>query len=315
MRPLLRPLTAAVALLAALPAAAAQSVLLLPATGANIHAGHLAGATDVLRVYLEKAGYAVTLGSAAAAAGQEPTPAQAGEAAAQAGASLAVTLRLARLGANAVARIAAVLPDGRVVRTDELTAGSPEDLDPVLRRLALSVATGRSAQELAELDTVTEREADPFLKYVATHMLGIKLGAYFPQDRADPKLASVSMNGGGIFWMYDARWYLAEVSLDLQSADEDTLVAIGIGAYYPFTRGHVAPYVGGGIAYTWADHGGTAGEGIAFRAGGGVIVGRLSTVQFRIDGGVWIDAFPVTETVSGEEHYTWGPQVSLGLAF
>lgn len=302
--------------LAAFPVAAAEPIILLPATGSNVHPGHLAAATDILKAQLERAGYAVTSGVTEALPGQEPTPAQAGAAAAKAGASLAVTLRISRLGSNAVARLGAYRPDGSLARADELTAGSPDDLEAVLRRLALGLATGRPAAELAELETVTEREADPYLKYVATHLIGIRLGAFFAQNRADPLTQSVALNGGGIFWLYDARWYLAEVSMDLQaSSDGDSLFAIGIGAYYPFTRGNVAPYLGGGLAYTWADHGGEGGKGISFRAGGGLIVGRLSTVQYRIDGGVWVESFPVRETATGKEHFAWGPQVSLGLAF
>jgi hypothetical protein len=314
MRSLLRAAVLA-ATLAAGRASAAELVVVLPATGSNIHPGHLAAATDVLRVQLEKAGYRLAPMPEGAPSPQEPTPAQAGEAAAKAGAALAITLRIARLGTNAVARIGAYQPDGKLVRSDELTAASPEDLEAVLRRLALSIATGRSAKELAELDSVTERETDPYLKYVATHLFGIKLGAFFVQDRADPVTASKSLNGGGVFWMYDARWYIAEVAVDLQKGEGDSLFSVGIGAYYPFTRGTVAPYLGGGLAYTWADHGGVDGEGIAFRAGGGLIVGRLSTVQFRLDGGVIFNAFALKETVSGKEHYAWGPQVSLGLAF
>jgi hypothetical protein len=258
MRSLLRAAVLA-ATLAAGRASAAELVVVLPATGSNIHPGHLAAATDVLRVQLEKAGYRLAPMPEGAPSPQEPTPAQAGEAAAKAGAALAITLRIARLGTNAVARIGAYQPDGKLVRSDELTAASPEDLEPVLRRLALSIATGRSAKELAELDSVTERETDPYLKYVATHLLGIKLGAFFVQDRADPVTASKSLNGGGVFWMYDARWYIAEVAVDLQKGEGDSLFSVGIGAYYPFTRGTVAPYLGGGLAYTWADHGGVDG--------------------------------------------------------
>jgi hypothetical protein len=314
MRPLLRAAVLAVAF-AAGPASAALSVVVLPATGSNIHPGHLAASTDVLRVQLEKAGYVLVPAPAGAPQIQEPTPDQAGEAATKAGASLAITLRIARLGTNAVARIGAYLPDGKLARSDELTAASPEDLEAVLRRLALSIATGRSAKELAELDSVSERESDPYLKYVATHLFGLKLGAFFVQDRAEPGAESLALNGGGLFWMYDARWFIGEVALDLQKGEGDSLLSIGIGAYYPFTRGTVAPYLGGGLAYSWADHGGAWGEGIAFRVGGGLIVGRLSTVQFRLDGGLIFDAFPITETVSGKEHYAWGPQLSLGLAF
>src|SRR5512133_4281685 len=95
-------LLATLTLLAAAPAAvrAADVVALLPATGANVHEGHLAAATDVLRSQLERTGrYMVAPVRSPAAAGEEPTAAQAGEAARTAGAALAVTLRVSRLGA------------------------------------------------------------------------------------------------------------------------------------------------------------------------------------------------------------------------
>jgi hypothetical protein len=77
----------------------APVVVLLPATGANVHEGHLAAATDVLRTSLERTGrYLVAPGRSPAAAGEEATAAQAGEAARTAGAVLAVTLRVSRLG-------------------------------------------------------------------------------------------------------------------------------------------------------------------------------------------------------------------------
>jgi hypothetical protein len=314
---------ACLAALLAAPAGAREpdAVVVLPATGSNIHPGHLAAATDVLRVQLERAGLRVLPVPAGSSTAQEPTPEQAGAAAERAGAAWAVTLRIARLGTNAVCRVGSYLPGGRLSRADELTASSPEDLEPVLRRLALSLVTGRPARELAELETVTEREADPFLKYVATHYFGIRLGAFFAREQGGTDPHTASLNGGGIFWLYDARWFIAEVSVDLQTkGEDDSIFGVGIGAYYPFTRGNVAPYLGGGLAYSWVEHSVPGaqpadGKGISFRAGGGLIVGRLSTVHFRIDGGFWFDAFQSVEKGSGASHRYWGPQLNLGLAF
>src|SRR5512133_3974126 len=145
----------------------ALAVAAVTSTGANVHAGHLAAATDVLRAHLERTGrYEVGVAVAPAGPAAEPTPAQAAEVARSASAALAVTLRIARLGANASVRLAAYRPDGSAAHVDEIGAASPDDLDAAVARLARALAEGRSARALAEIDTVTARESDPFLRRV-----------------------------------------------------------------------------------------------------------------------------------------------------
>ncbi len=303
-------------------AASAETVALLPATGANVHAGHLAAATDVLRAHLERTGRFAVVLAPGPASDQEPTPAQAAEAARSAGAALAVTVRLSRLGATALVRLAAFRPDGAVARVDELGAAGPEDLDPVLRRLAEGLATGRPARELAEIDSVTLKESDPYLKYMATNVIGVRLGSAFPVNRLSGGAGAAG--GGGVFWLYDARTYLAELTLDVFQGDRDSLVQLGIGAYWPLTRGNVSPYLGGGLAYTWAHEdvatgaGGTIGassSGLSFRAGGGLLVGRLSTVQLRLDAAWSVNAFASRDPVSGRTRVGQGPVLTVGIGF
>lgn len=297
-------------------------VALLPATGANVHAGHLAAATDVLRSQLERTGRFQVVVAPAAEAGREPTPADAAAAARAASASLCVTLRISRLGETAAVRLAAHRPDGSVAHVDELGAGSPDDLEPVLRRLALGLAEGRPARALAELDSVTEKESDPYLKYAATQLFGVRLGTAVFLDRADGGGEAASVSGGGIFWLYDARSYLADLSFDLLTGDGRRLVAIGLGFYYPFGKGNVAPYLGGGLGYHWTDTGGGGGSGLALRGAAGLVVGRLSTVQVRLEAGYHASLFeeePGTSWLGVPEPGTsaraHGPMLTVGLGF
>lgn len=300
--------------LAAAPAArAATPIVLLPATGANVHEGHLAAATDVLRAHLERTGK-FTVGLAPAAGKDEPTPAQAGEAARAAGAPLAVTLRIARLGSTASVRLAAYRPDGAAAHLDELGASGPDDLDPVLRRLALGLAEGRPARALGEIDTVTQRESDPYLKYVATNVFGVRLGGVMLSNRADGAEANTS-TGGGIFWLYDARSFLADLSFDVFGGDHDRDVAIGLGFYRPLSHENVAPYVGGGLSYTWLETGGAGAAGLAFRAAGGVLFGRLSTVQVRLEAGWQVAAFREERRSGGGGTMPHGPFLTVGLGY
>ncbi|BDG02703.1 hypothetical protein [Anaeromyxobacter oryzae] len=302
-------------LAAAAPARAVTSVVLLPATGANVHEGHLTAATDVLRAHLERTGkLAVTVAPVPGGLRAEPSPLEAAQAARAGGAELAVTLRIARLGNVASVRLAAYRQDGSAAHVDELGAAGPDDLDAALRRLAAGLAEGRPAHALAEIDTVTEREADPYLKYVATNVFGIRLGSAFLMNRASPAGTSHSAAGGGVFWLYDARSFLADLSFDLYGGDADRLVALGIGFYRPFSKGNVSPYLGGGVAYHWLQTGGDGAAGLAFRAAGGVLVGRLSTVQVRVEAGWQVSAF--TEKVHEASPVTpHGPFATVGLGY
>ena len=297
------------ALLLAPAAARPDTVTLLPATGANVHAGHVSAATDMLRSHLERVGFTVVrVPSPEPPESAEATPAQAGEAARAAGASLGVTLRVSRLGALASVRLAAYRPDGTAAHLDELSASGPNDLEPVLRRLAVGLAERRPARLLAEIDTVTERESDPYLKQVATQVFGLRLGSAFLLNRADGAETPRGAAGGGIFWLYDARTFLADVSFDLNGGDDNRLVALGLGFYYPFSRANFTPYAGGGVAYAWVDTGGDA-QGLAFRGALGALVGRLSTVQVRLEAGYVVGTF--RDDTSGRVAH--GPVLSVGL--
>lgn len=310
-------LLAALALLAAAPAAvrAADVVALLPATGANVHEGHLAAATDILRSQLERTGrFMVAPAPSPVPAGQEPMAPQAGEVARTTGAALAVTLRISRLGATAVVRIAAYRPDGTAAHVDELSATGPDDLEPALRRLARGLAEGRPARVLAEIDSVTESESDPYLKYVATHVFGIRLGSAFLLNRAVPAGSAHAAAGGGVFWLYDARSFLADLSFDVNGGDHDRLVSVGLGFYYPLSRGNFAPYAGGGVSYAWVSTGGDGAQGLALKAAAGAVIGRLSTVQVRAELGYLFATFrePVAGAGGPVPH---GPVLSVGLGY
>lgn len=290
-----------------------ETLVLLPATGANVGAGELTAATDLLRGDLEQTGrFTVRMGQRPGGNVPEPTPAEAADEAHAARASLAVTLRVSRLGSAATARLAAYRSDGSLAHADSLGAASPDDLEPVLRRLARGLADARPAAELAEIDTVTEREAAPYRKRTATHVRGLRLGAAWMVDRPGDGETKL-LPGGGMFWLYDARGFLAEVALDYAARGGNHLLTAGLSAYVPLSRSDLSPYLGGGVDWMAAHTQGETDAGLAVRAAGGVLIGRTSTVQLRLEAGWRFSLFRME--VEGDRQRIQGPFLTAGVGF
>jgi hypothetical protein len=297
-------------------------VALLPPTGLNGHEGFLAASGDVLRGHLERTGKFKVLMVQGATGTQEPTAAQAVQAGRAAGADLAVTLRLTRLGSTSRARLAAYrLSTGELLHVDDLPAATPDDLDPVLQRLAQGLATGKPARDLAEIDTVTQKESDAHLKVAATHVFGLRLGAIFPLNRPRGS-GEAALPGFGVFWLYDTRSFLAEIAIDYYRSHDDYSFSLGLGGYYPFGRGNLSPYLGGGMRYSWVAFGSEGASGLSLFGAGGVLFGRLSTVQIRAEVGYFVDTFradylfpPNQPATPPERRFSHGPALSAGIGF
>ncbi len=304
------------AALAAQSAAPARRAVLLRATGSNLHPGHLSAATDMLRSYLERTGrFQVTIVAGPGGGSDQATPAQAGEAARAAGADLAFTLHIARLGSNALVRLAAHRQDGSVEHLDELSAASPEDVERVLQRLAEGAAAGKPAREIASIDSVTEREADAYLKYAATNVFGVRVGGQYVLNRPDASDRSSTPAGVGVFWLYDARKYLADLSADFYGGSDDRIFALGIGVFYPFSRANETPYVGARASWSSVEFASYSASGLVASAGGGILFGRLSTLQIRIDAGYSVNLFQVKNSLTGEARTAHGPYLTVGIGF
>jgi len=280
------PPALAVACLVAAPAsgrADPQAVALLPASGVNVDAGTLSAAHEVFRGYVEQAGrYVVRVTRAGSAAEAEPSPSDAVAWAAEVQAPLAAVLRLTTLGSVLHVRLTVYeAPSGRTVWSDSLPAGAPGDLDPVLKRLAAGWAQGTRAESAAEIDTVTQKEAEPLKKRIATRQRGFRLGAIRAMDSGLPDEPTAI--GGGMYWLYDARSWLLDVTIDYYGGKRLHDFAAGFGGYLPFGKGDFSPYLGGGLRYAFADLDDDWGGGFQPYVAAGALLGRLSDVGVRLE--------------------------------
>jgi hypothetical protein len=144
--------------------------------------------------------------------------------------------------------------------------------------------------------------------------LGLRLGGVSAVAAA--RGGADGAGGGGAFALFDAREFLADASLDLFLGDRTRVVAAGLGAYYPFLPGNVAPYAGGGVRAGWTKFGGDGTFGMIPYAAAGLMLGRNSYPQLRVE----LEYFLVTSReratgVRGDGVRVHGATATFGLAF
>jgi hypothetical protein len=307
---------------------AAERVAVFPVSGTNVHPAYEQAAQELFKDYLAETGkYAVVDVPAAGASPADAT--QAVEAGRVAGADLVMLVRLTHLQSSFRVRLTVYqVATKAMIHADSLgSTGGPDQLDPVVSRLVSAFAKGERAGTNAEIDTVTQKEAEPYLKEVATKTFGLRLGAILPFNRARGDLSAGP--GLGLFWMYDAREYMAEAFIDFfstsASSGTDNVQAfdVGLGLYHPFGRKNVVPYAGGGVAYSISDFGGAGANGLRLNGAVGVLFGRLSTVQLRGELGYFVNAYQEASYSSydlpagaaNDKHLSHGPMMTFGIGF
>ncbi len=303
--------------------ARAEKVALLPASGVNVHEGTLEAAQDILRGELMKTGRFQIAQVPGAVTKQEASLDDAVAAARMQSAELAAVLHVTRLGNVARLRLTAYHSgNGQVVYVDELPAASPDDMPAVLARLAQGFATGKPAADNAEIDSVTEKEQTAYRKRRATNVFGLELGYLLPlNDPRDGEGEQLALPGFALFWLYDARTFLADVAVGFHTDGDEGDFWVGLGVYYPFSRKDFAPYVGGGLRYAFTQYGGDGGSGMVALISGGVLLGRLSTVQIRGEVQYFFNLFrerpeEIAEGMFiGEPTRSHGIGVNLGIGF
>src|SRR5262249_14408193 len=132
----------------------------------------------------------------------------------------------------------------------------------------------------------------------------------------------LSLPGMALFWLYDARSFLADISVGFHSNGDHGDYDVALGAYYPFARTDFSPYFGGGLRYAHSQYGGTGASGIALQAPLGVLLGRLSGVQIRGERGYFVNLYaePVKSGAtltapSSDSVHSHGMMLSLGIGF
>ena len=305
-KPLRLPLSCLVALVAvSAPAslwAAPRTVALIPPSGDNVAPAVLQAARELLKDHLQRTGaYTVVEPAGAAPTAEEPTAAQAAQVAAALGAEQAIVLRITHFGSSARIRLNAYAAgSGQLVYWDStVISGGPDELDPIIQRLVHAMQIGKPVRDSAEIDTVTDKEMQNLNRRTANKSFGVHLFTLLPFNTAGGSFGAVP--GGGIFWLYDARSWMADISLDLGGHSGNLYYDAAIGGYYPLLREDFTPYVGGVVRLAYMNLGGQGAGGITLQPTAGILLGRLSSVQLRAEVGYFFNTFGEYATVTAQD--------------
>lgn len=324
-RPLLIPVLLAMAAITvpAASQAAPRTVALFPVTGDNVAPEILQATGELLKDHLQRTGlYNVVAPPPSGEAG-EPAPAHAAQLAAGAGADQAVVLRITHFGSSARIRLTAyAVPSGQVAYWDSIViSGGPDELDSVVQRLVHAMVTGKPVRESAEIDTVTDKEGQTLNRRAANKSFGVHVFTLLPLNTVSDTFTAVP--GGGIFWLYDARSWMADIAFDLGGSEGNVYYDAAIGSYYPLLREDITPYFGGVVRLAYMKLGGEGAGGLTLQPTAGMLMGRLSSVQLRGEVGYFFNTFgerrqywsaTADSSVQGK-HYGHGFTIQLGLSF
>jgi hypothetical protein len=292
-------------------------MVLMPASGLNVSQGILDAARDLLKDHLQRTGRYTVLTGAGASSSEEPTAAAAVEQANAVHAQQAAVLRLTHLGTSTRVRFTVYALTGQVVYWDSMAiTGGPEQMDVVLERLVHAMVMGKPVRESAELETVTNDEMNTLNRRNANKSFGVHLFTLLPFNTPSGK--STAVPGGGLFWMYDARSWIADIAVDLGGHNGSVAFDVGLGAYYPFFRTDLTPYLGGKIKYGYFNYGGSGSAGVSLEPTFGMLLGRTSSVQVRAEVGYFIDTFaesPKATSSVTEDRVSHGVALTVGLGF
>jgi len=281
--------------------AQAETITVLPFKGESVHPQIKQAAKDALGIFLAKNGLDIVENTLKTAAKNR----EAAEAAVKATkATSYVEGRITRLGRQAIVQVQKFrVGNASAVFSDDMTAGSPEDLHAVMQRLAKGIATGQKSAANEDINTVTRREQKSLRRRTANQYFGLTLGGQVAAAHN-----TGFMPGFGFAWLFDNRNVLFGADLRFAGiGTNSTSWELALAGYYPFSDTDTTPYLGGGLALSglstvtestcpadgpcYEDLAGEDESGMSFFVSGGVLIGRTSTVSIRPEIGYFMGTY------------------------
>lgn len=181
-----------------------------------------------------------------------------------------------------------------VLLADKLTSTSVEDLDVVMKRMAISITSLESAKKSAEVGAITENESKPFFLRSGRKYNNWSFGYLYPRQG----------------YATDQKSFTMDVKIGSEVEDLEYGVQLlyreGIGANiftsYLFSKKDFCPYIGGGVGFHLVEH-----HEDSYR----ILTGNTFTKQDDKKG----DGFEVLANVGLRLFHTYSFRVNVNLAY
>lgn len=133
---------------------------------------------------------------------------------------------------------------GKNLLSEQTTALNVEDLETVMKRVAISVAKQTPFNTNQEVGNIVGRESIESLRQKARYNFGVGFGYLFPSVGYDKnKEKSFTINA---YFDYEIQDYAVGLMLGARDG-----FAINIYGNYLFSKTDLSPYVGGALGFHW----------------------------------------------------------------
>ncbi len=173
---------------------------------------------------------------------------------------------------------------GKNILSERATAIDVEDLDVVMKRVAISVGKKTPFNSNQEVGNIVKQESIESLRQKARYNFGVAFGYLFPADGYDnDNKKSFTINA---YFDYEINDVAAGLMIGARKG-----FAINLYGNYLFSRTNVCPYLGGSLGFHWVAHENwflgnenKDGDGIELGFKGGVRLFHTYNFQFFIEG-------------------------------
>lgn len=176
----------------------------------------------------------------------------------------------------------------KIILVDKLSANSVEDLDVVMKRVALSVVRRESTEKSAQVDLITEKETETPRRRGSRKFTGFSFGYLYPQKGYDEEDRSFTMD-------FRTGAEISDFAIGMQMAIRKGF-AMNIFSHYLFTKKDFCPYLGGAFGFHWVSHQEyiieengiwretkKRGDGFELLANGGLLAFRTYNIQIIVN--------------------------------
>jgi hypothetical protein len=182
-------------------------------------------------------------------------------------------------------------------------ASNPDDLDPIMQKIANSLNTKVEGQQNGDIYNVTDYESKELNKMTATTFYGVEIGGGVSNLHAKNNFPA----GFSALYSGDLRTVIIDVKGSFYFGDVQ-MIDISLHANLPFSNKRNTPFVSGGLGYGATElnkyrnidpnafSNTLDASGLTLYAGGGYIVNRNSDINLRFNANAFFSMYKIDNT-------------------